>query len=79
MVFLFDADADPDADPGYQNDADPDADLDPQHWSVRYIQIYGAIVTDQDFFIPDQNFSISDPESGSATKNLGIFKLKSCC
>ncbi len=31
--FLFDADTDPDADPGYQNDADPDTDPDPQHWN----------------------------------------------
>ncbi len=36
--FLFDADADMDADPGCQNDADPgyqnDADPDPQHCSA---------------------------------------------
>jgi hypothetical protein len=71
--FSFDADADPEEDPGYQNDAD----LDPQHWSVRYIPVYGASVADQEFFfIPDQKFSIPDPES--ATKKLSIFKPKDC-
>ncbi len=73
LWFLFYADTDSDADPGYQNDAD----LDPQHWSVRYIPVYGASVADQGY-LSQIRISFPDPKSGSATKKFTIFKPKSC-